>query len=137
MNSCNFIGRIGRDAELRQAGGKPVASWSLAVDVGYGQNKSTVWLDCSLWGERAEKLAGYIRKGDRIGVHGEIGVRQYESNGQEKTSITLRVADVTLLGEKRADDRPSVPASREKVKAAARQDARDQAAAFEDDDIPF
>ncbi|MBK6757395.1 MAG: hypothetical protein IPG70_07115 [Moraxellaceae bacterium] len=31
--------RIGRDAELRSANGKPVLSVSVVYDIGYGQNK--------------------------------------------------------------------------------------------------
>lgn len=105
MNSCNFIGRIGRDAQTRfTANGKSVAGWSLAVDTGFGQNKTTTWVDCSLWGDRAEKLAEYIRKGDRIGVTGEIGTREHDG----KTYVTLNVRDVTLLGDKR-DSQPAVP----------------------------
>jgi len=128
MNVCNFIGRIGRDAECRYTqGGRAVAGWALAVDTGFGDNKTTTWIDCSLWGERAEKLAEYIRKGDRIGVTGEIGTREH--NG--KTYITLNVRDVTLLGEKR-DASP-------KRQDQQRQPAQhaDASNGFVDDDIPF
>lgn len=97
MNSCNFIGRVGRDAVQRfTQGGKPVTGWALAVDVGFGDSKQTLWLDCSLWGERGGKLADYIKKGDRLGVVGEIGSREHEG----KTHVTLNVRDVTLLGNK-------------------------------------
>lgn len=123
MNHASFIGRIGKDAQVRHTGnGKPVAGWSIAVDVGYGDNKQTMWIDCALWGDRAEKLAEYIRKGDRIGVHGELGTREHDG----KTYITLRVADVTLLGEKRSDSG-----------ASAKQRSAPPADDFDDQDIPF
>lgn len=97
MNVFNAIGRVGKDAIVRYTqSGKAVAGWSLAVDDGWGENKQTVWLDCSLWGDRAEKLAPYITKGAQIGVTGSIGTREYDG----KTYVTLRVADVTLLGGK-------------------------------------
>lgn len=98
MNNFSCIGRVGKDAVVRSTqSGKLVAGWSLAVDVGYGDNKQTLWIDCALWGDRAHKLADYIRKGDRLGVHGELGTREHDG----KTYVTLRVADVTLLGDKR------------------------------------
>lgn len=102
MNNFSGIGRIGRDAEVRHTNsGQQVTSWPLAVDVGYGQNKSTLWIDCAMWGERGTKIADYIRKGDRIGVYGEISLDNYKGNdGAEKSRIRLRVADVTLLGSK-------------------------------------
>ena len=97
MNVFNAIGRVGKDAIVRYTqSGKAVAGWSLAVDDGWGQNKQTVWLDCSLWGDRAEKLAPFITKGAQIGVTGSIGTREHDG----KTYVTLRVQDVTLLGGK-------------------------------------
>jgi single-strand DNA-binding protein len=124
MNNFSAVGRIGRDAVTRHtANGKPVTGWALAVDSGYGDKKQTVWMDCSLWGERGEKLAEYIRKGDRLGVHGEIGTREHEG----KTYVTLNVRDVTLLGDKR-DAKPA---------PAPKPAPPKQASTFEDDDIPF
>ena len=95
MNNFNAIGRVGRDAVTRYTqAGKPVTGWALAVDKGWGDNKQTVWLDCSLWGERGEKLAQHITKGSQLGVTGEIGTREHDG----KTYITLDVRDVTLVG---------------------------------------
>lgn len=97
MNNCSFVGRVGRDSETRfTPGGKPVTSWSLAVDSGFGESKQTIWLDCSLWGERGEKLAEYIKKGSLLGVTGELGQREHEG----KTYLKLNVRDVKLCGSK-------------------------------------
>lgn len=97
MNNCNFIGRVGKDAVTRfTQGGKAVTGFSLAVDRGWGDRKETVWLDCSWWGERGTKVAEHIKKGDRLGVVGELGTREHEG----KTYVTLDVRDVTLLGGK-------------------------------------
>lgn len=103
MNVFTAIGRVGaKDATLRHTqSGDPVLGWSLAVDAGYGDKKVTTWLDCSLWGKRAESLADKIAKGDRIGVTGELSTREHEG----KTYVTLRVADVTLLGNKPQESR--------------------------------
>lgn len=106
MNVFNAIGRVGKDAIVRYTqSGKAVAGWSLAVDDGWGQNKQTVWLDCSLWGDRAEKLAPFITKGAQIGVTGSIGTREHDG----KTYVTLRVQDVTLIGGK-IESRQAEPA---------------------------
>lgn len=100
MNVFTGIGRVGRDAELKYTqGGDAILRFSVAVDSGYGDKKTTVWLDCAMFGKRGEKLAEYIKKGDRIGVTGELGVREHEG----KTYIQLRLNDLTLLGEKKAD----------------------------------
>lgn len=138
MNNCNFIGRVGKDAVVRHTqGGKAVTGWSLAVDTGWGDNKQTTWLDCSLWGERGEKLAEHIRKGDRLGVVGEIGTREHEG----KTYVTLNVRDVTLLGDKRegGNDRQQSSRPARQQSAPQRQQQSAPVDDFEDFDsqIPF
>ena len=98
MNLCTFIGRIGKDAVTRHTpSGKAVTGWSVAVDSGFGDSKQTIWVDCSLWGDRGGKVCDYIRKGDRIGVSGELGTREHDG----KTYITLNVREVSLLGDKK------------------------------------
>jgi single-strand DNA-binding protein len=130
VNNCNFIGRVGRDAETRfTQGGKAVTGWSLAVDSGYGQNKTTVWLECNLWGERGEKVAQNITKGAQVGVTGELGTREHDG----KTYVTLRVDNVTLAGGKNdGDSKPSKPAARNQQRQPAPVDD-----GFDDSDLPF
>lgn len=134
MNVFSAIGRIGRDAVTRfTQAGKPVTGWSLAVDSGFGDNKTTIWLDCNLWGERGEKLALYLLKGTQVGVTGELGTREHDG----KTYVTLRVADVTLVGGRQdsggtSGTRGGAP-QRERP-ARATDEPKDD---FVDSDIPF
>lgn len=130
MNACNFIGRVGKDAVLRHTqSGKAVLGWSIAVDRGFGDNKQTIWIDCALWGDRGSKIADYVRKGDRIGVCGELGTREHDG----KTYLTLDVRDVTLLGNK--TDRDESP--RDLSKRQNKPDSAPAADPFADDEIPF
>lgn len=123
-----YIGRVGKDAVTRHtSGGKPVTGFSVAFDSGYGDAKQTLWFDCNAWGERYEKLAEYIKKGDNIGVAGEIGEREHEG----KTYKTLRVSDVKLLGNKREGAQASQRQTRGPQSAPA------SAETFDDDSIPF
>jgi single-strand DNA-binding protein len=131
VNVCNFIGRIGGDAEVRHTpSGKEVTNWSVAVDCGFGTNKSTMWVRCQLWGERGPKIAEYIRKGDKIGVSGELSAREYDSQGTKRTSIELNVREIELLGskERSGSEAPPPPAPANAVP----QDKGEF-----DDDIPF
>lgn len=141
MNNCNFIGRIGKDAVTRYTqGGKAVTGWSLAVDSGWGDKKQAVWIECSLWGERGEKLVTYMTKGAQVGVSGEIGTREHDG----KTYVTLNVSNVTLLGGKRDDgERGQAPQRQERSPntGSSRAPMASQHATadvdFQDDDIPF
>jgi single-strand DNA-binding protein len=94
MKNLVIAGKCGKDAQTRDAGSSRVTSWSVAVDDGWGDKKTTLWFDCSWWGQRGEKVAQYIRKGDSISVSGSLSTREYEG----KTILTLDVTDVTLQG---------------------------------------
>ena len=48
MNVLTASGNLGKDAEVRSAGGTSVASFSVAMKSGYGDKQQTIWLDCSL-----------------------------------------------------------------------------------------
>ena len=62
--------RIGRDAELRNlSSGTSVLSFPAVYDIGYGDNKKSQWIDCIMFGQRAEKLAQYFSKGKQIVIY--------------------------------------------------------------------
>lgn len=95
MSNFKELVRLGKDAVTRQTnGGKSVTGFSAAFDNGWGDRKQTVWLDCSMWGDRGEKLAQYLTKGSQVVVEGDIGTREHDG----KTYITLDVREVKLTG---------------------------------------
>ncbi|WP_162619418.1 single-stranded DNA-binding protein [Salinicola peritrichatus] len=101
MGVYTAVGRVGRQAEVRQTqGGHAVAGFPVAVDVGFGQNKSTLWLDCSIWGKRAEGgLIQYLVKGQEVFVSGEIGTREFQKkDGSPGFAVTLKVSEINLVG---------------------------------------
>lgn len=139
MNQGIFCGRLGRDSDLRTTpGGHNVLNFSLAVDVGFGDKKETLWVGCAIWGERAEKLHPYLKKGGRVTVSGDVGLRMYESNGATRAEITLNVQRLTLQGD--AQRREPEQAATAGATYAPTGAAAVQAAAASDgfdDSIPF
>jgi single-strand DNA-binding protein len=80
--------RIGKDAELRSANGKPVLSLSVVYDVGYGANKKGQWLNLAMWGAQAEKVGQYFTKGKQIVVRvDDVHIDEY--NGKSSLKGTL------------------------------------------------
>jgi single-strand DNA-binding protein len=132
--SINFsdVVRIGKDAVTRYtSNSKAVTGFSAAVDSGFGDNKKTIWLDCSAWGERWEKVAPYLLKGSQAFVQGELGTREHDG----KTYITVDVKELKLIGGKPNGERQD-SAPRQQRQAAA--PAGDASNGFpDDDDIPF
>ena len=147
MNVFSFNGNLGRDVEVRQAGGSTVANFVVAVKAGYGEREQTLWLDCALWGKRAEGgLVQYLTKGQQVCVTGELGTRKYEKDGAEQTVLTINVNDVALVGGK-TEGRAQQPAQQQQQPARQQQPAQQQSPAgncqpapnLDDfsDDIPF
>lgn len=124
MKVITIAGRTGKAGELRRTNsGEPVLSFSVAVDDGYGENKSTLWFDCSVWGKRAGALEPHITKGAPITVSGDLGKREHDG----KTYLTIRVSEVTLQGGR--------PGERQESSRSAPSGSRP--AALDDDEIPF
>ena len=134
MNILTAVGNLGRDCEVRfMADQTPVAGFSFALSSGYGKSEKTTWLECSLFGKRAETLAPMLLKGTKIAISGEFSIREYnDKDGNLKSVPSLRVNDVTLLGKK--GDAPA-PLEVAQVKDLPKSNVPDFDA-FEDD-VPF
>jgi single-strand DNA-binding protein len=98
MNVLTVSGRVGQDAELRTTqSGEKVCSFSLANDIGWGERKKTQWFECSYWGKRGEAVSGYIKKGDRIAVSGEVQLVEFtRKDGTPGSKLAVRVNDLDL-----------------------------------------
>jgi len=132
MNKFIFSGNIGQDVEVRQTnGGKSVANFSVAVKSGWGDNESTTWLRCVIWGKRAEseKLLAKLTKGSRVFGSGEISLREWQDNdGNKQKSLELNIDDIEVMLGGQAQPKPAPQ------QAAPQQSGLDD---FEDSDIPF
>lgn len=104
MISAVVFGHLGQDAELKQVGGKPLLSLSVASNsrkkVGTEWVDATDWVRVSLFGERATKLAQHLTKGKGVVVRGSLTVREYEKAGAVKFSIDMRADDIEFAGGK-------------------------------------
>lgn len=106
MNVLTIAGNIGRDCRVNSVNGQngaiSVCNFVVAVDKRQkDQNgqKQTLWVECALWGARADALAQYLTKGTKVSVSGEADVTSYtDNNGNVVPKMTLRVNDVTLQG---------------------------------------
>lgn len=91
MNTVNLIGRLVRDNELKYTkSGKAVATNTIALDDGWGDNKRSYFIPIVVWEKQAESLANYTRKGSKIAVNGKLTSRSYETqDGQKRTIIEV------------------------------------------------
>ena len=141
INVCTFSGRLGRDSEVKYIpSGTAVLEFSLAVDTGFGDKKSSFWLKCAMFGDRGQKLSQYLLKGQQVIVSGEFSPREYQAgDGTTKVSLELSVNAVELVGGKQQQgggqrEAPApAPAARQQAPAAKSGSPFDDM----DDAIPF
>ena len=106
-NNISFVGRLGRDSELKNVGQHQVLEFVIANDVGFGNSKTTNWFKCAVWGKRGASLSQYMLKGSQVFVTGELTLKKYTGNdGIEKTSPEVRIHEVKLLGNSSQNDTP-------------------------------
>ena len=131
MRNGNFAGYVGQNARLNtMPSGDLVCSWSLGVSSGPKDNPQTLWVDCSMWGNRAEKLHTHIIKGSALAVSGDVGLRQYTGkDGSEKAVITCRVDKLTFMSGK-GERHDTAPAASTPVAERSQPDP-------DEEDIPF
>jgi len=93
MNKVILIGNMTRDPEVRYTtGGKAVATFSIAVNSGFGDNKRTEFVPIVTWEKLAEVCGNNLTKGKRILVEGRLQLREYETKEGEKRKVAEVVA---------------------------------------------
>jgi single-strand DNA-binding protein len=94
MLNITAHGNIGKDPELKTVGQHQVASFSLAARTGKDE---TTWLNCAIWGKRAQTAAEYLHKGAEITIAGQGKLNSYTAqDGTERQSLNVNVTDFTL-----------------------------------------
>ena len=101
MNSWTITGNLGRDVEVKSFEKGSVAKFSIAVSSGWGDKKTTQWVDVSAWGKLGENCATYLSKGKKVLVIGEMTVRPWvDKEGNNRFSVELNARDIEFLSAK-------------------------------------
>lgn len=112
-NNWNGIGRITKDLELSKTKSDiPVLNFSIAVDRP-GTNKDnriTDFFDCVAWRGSAENIAKYFKKGDPIGIHGNLQTDEYEDkDGNKRKKVEICVDSFEFMPTRKAQSEQTVP----------------------------
>ena len=92
MLRSSGLGNIVRDCNLRHAGNNnvPVCSFTVAFNRSFKHGevwkKETAFVECELWGIRAEKLESLLIKGQCVFVSGHFVTQSWESETKGKQS---------------------------------------------------
>ena len=144
LNKVMLIGRSGANAELKfTAGGKPVASFSLAVNESFKtrdgeKNDRVEWFRCVCWNKLSEIAAQYVTTGKLLFVEGLLQTRKYddrEGNARKVTEVV--VTQLRLLGGNRGGNGDGNTERREAFAGQPRTGSAQEQDSPSDESIPF
>ncbi len=105
FSKAMIIGNLGRDPEMRYTpNGRPVTEFSVAVNQSTKNQQTGEWVEATdwfrvtVWGDRAERTAEQLRKGNRVFVEGRFRTREYDArDGQHRVSLEITADSVVSL----------------------------------------
>jgi single-strand DNA-binding protein len=172
INKVCMSGNLTRDAELRQTqSGTAILRLGVAVNDRRKNQQTGEWedypnyIDCVLWGNRANALAQYLTKGTKVAIEGRLHWSSWEKDGAKRSKVEVYVDEVELMSRDQqqgqqprqhatqyapqapayvpqaparqyAQQAPQAPAQVAYQPQTAPQQARQQVAVY-DEDIPF
>lgn len=102
FNLVVLSGRLTSDPELKSTNsGLSVCNFTVANDVGYGDNKKTNFVKIVAWRGTAEFICKHFNKGNMIGIEGQLQVRKYQDNdGKDQYSTEVVASNIQFMEKK-------------------------------------
>lgn len=104
INRVCISGNLTRDPEIRStAGGTSVMGFGVAVNERRKNAQTGEWedypnfVDCTLFGRRAEALERYLSKGSKVAIEGKLRWSQWESDGQRRSKLEVVVDEIEFM----------------------------------------
>ena len=127
INQVCISGNLGKDVELRYTSQGNLAVLGFSLCVNHRQKKGDKWVDkpnwvdCTMFGSRAEKLSDYLTKGTHATISGRLDQSTWEAeDGSKRSKLKVIVEDIDFQSQKQEA-----------------QQAQAADAGVYDDDIPF
>jgi single-strand DNA-binding protein len=107
-----IIGNLGSDPEMRYTpNGRAVTQFNVAVNQSTKNQQTgewveeTDWFRVTVWGDRAERMAESLRKGNKVFVEGRFRTRQFEGrDGQTRTALEITADSIVNLERRGRDE---------------------------------
>ena len=133
MIQASMYGRLGADPVERETkNGSEMATVSLAVNAGRGDDEETVWFSVATFGKQAETLLRHT-KGDLIAVMGDLHKTHFKGrDGTDRESWSLMAQSLVSARTVRPGG-----GRKKKDQATTQKPVSDTAQHDFSDDIPF
>ena len=97
MNKVLLTGRITKDPEIRYtSNGLANLLFTLAVDSRQSDangNRQAYFISCVAWGQQADFMSRYVKKGNKLGITGRIQSRSYQDQSGQTHYVTEVVVE--------------------------------------------
>lgn len=153
INKVVVTGNLTRDPELRQtAGGMPILALGVAVNDRRKDPQTGEWrdfpnyIDCTMFGARAEAVAKYLAKGSKVAVEGKLRWSQWERDGEKRSKVEVVVDEIEFMSRGQQPQQPQAqpqqtayaqPQAYRSAGGAQPQYAQQLGASVYDEEIPF
>ena len=104
INRVCVSGNLTRDPELRRTQtGMAVLGFGIAVNDRRKNQQTGEWEDypnfinCTMFGTRAEKLATYLSKGTKVAVAGKLHYSSWERDGQKRSKLEVVAEEIEFM----------------------------------------
>lgn len=142
MSSINKVfisGNLAQDSELKSTSvGTPILTFSVAVNTRRKNRETEQWddfttyVDCKMFGSRAEKIAQYLNKGTKAMVEGHLDKHSWTgSDGVKRSKMEVVVDDIDFSNRGRGGPSDSYGYTAPKEKTYSKADLGLP------DDLPF
>ena len=111
INQVCISGNLGSDSELRYTNSQmAVLGFSLCVNHRQKKGDKYVdkpnWVDCTMFGTRAEKLQPFLTKGAKVAVEGKLRYSSWEREGRRRSKIEVIVDELEFMSSRHRDGQP-------------------------------
>lgn len=150
VNRVCISGNLTRDCDLRSTqGGMSILGFGVAVNDRRKDPSTGEWkdypnfVDCVVFGKRAEALSKLLRKGMKVAVEGKLRYSSWEKDGQRRSKLEVIADEVDLMQRREAQTMSDAEVDRtfrREVTSAAGgsvNDASNYVDDVYDSDIPF
>lgn len=105
MNKIMVTGRLTADPEKKTVKGpKELCEFTVAVDDGFGERKTTTFYHCTAWDALANVIVTHLHKGERVLVEGKPGAYSYlGQDDKPKHFMTITVNVCEFLSDRRKE----------------------------------
>ena len=107
INKVMIAGNLTRSPELRSTqGGTAVLTVGVAVNDRRKNPQTGEWedypnyVDCALFGKRAETVSRFIDKGSKVAIEGSLRYSSWEKDGHKRSKIEVIVDEIEFMSKR-------------------------------------